>query len=110
MPSRLVLQRRGRPSHGLVVFLHLLFKLMSLVLYIFGWFLTSSFIACFILIMILLSADFWIVKNVSGRLLAGLRKPRISMKSLPTMLLSDLLQIIFILCHKEKLGKQAVCK
>jgi hypothetical protein len=56
-----------------VVFLHLLFKLVSLVLYLFGWFLTSSFIACFILIMLLLSADFWIVKNVTGRLLAGLR-------------------------------------
>merc|ERR1719369_2497141 len=32
-----------------------------------------SFLACFIPVMLLLSADFWVVKNVSGRLLAGLR-------------------------------------
>jgi hypothetical protein len=77
-----VVQRRGRPSHSLVVFLHLLFKLVSLVLYLFGWFLTSSFIACFILIMLLLSADFWIVKNVTGRLLAGLRHAIIMMSTI----------------------------
>ena len=72
--GRLVLQRRGRPAHCLVVFQHLLFKVLSVVLYLFGWFLTPSFVASFILIMLLLSADFWIVKNVSGRLLAGLRE------------------------------------
>ena len=32
-----------------------------------------SYVMTFVTITILLSADFWLVKNVSGRLLAGLR-------------------------------------
>ena len=67
---RIVTQRVGRPSHGLVVLLHAVFKLSALVLYLFT---LQSFITTFILVIILLSADFWVVKNISGRLLAGLR-------------------------------------
>ena len=37
-----------------------------------GWF-SDSFIGSFVLIILLLSLDFWTVKNVSGRILAGLR-------------------------------------
>ena len=37
-----------------------------------GWF-SYSFIWSFVLIILLLSLDFWTVKNVSGRILAGLR-------------------------------------
>ena len=57
----------------MVVVLHTAFKLSALITYLCASILTSSFIACFITVMILLSADFWIVKNISGRLLAGLR-------------------------------------
>ncbi|XP_023333805.1 Golgi apparatus membrane protein TVP23 homolog B [Eurytemora carolleeae] len=71
--DRIIEQKQGRPSHTMILVLHLMFKMMSLALYMFGWLLTSSFIACFIMITLLLSADFWIVKNISGRLLAGLR-------------------------------------
>ena len=57
----------------MVVILHTAFKLSALIIYLCASILTTSFIACFITVMILLSADFWIVKNISGRLLAGLR-------------------------------------
>ena len=70
---RIVQQKIGRPSQKLVVFLHVIFKLLAFIVYMAASIISRSFIACFILVMMLLSADFWIVKNVSGRLLAGLR-------------------------------------
>ena len=66
----MVRQRQGRPSHGSVVLLHVVFKLAALLLYMLA---LHSFITTFILVTLLLSADFWVVKNVCGRLLAGLR-------------------------------------
>ena len=68
--SRVVRQRQGRPSHGSVVILHVAFKLVALLLYMLT---LHSFITTFILVTLLLSADFWVVKNICGRLLAGLR-------------------------------------
>jgi hypothetical protein len=55
-----------------VVF-HLLFKVAALFIYIFGSWFTSNFIFTFVICIILLAFDFWTVKNVSGRLLVGLR-------------------------------------
>jgi len=72
-PDRIVHQKLGRPSNTMVVMLHTVFKLSALITYLCASILTRSFIACFIVVMLLLSADFWIVKNISGRLLAGLR-------------------------------------
>merc|ERR1712179_513958 len=72
-PDRIVQQKLGRPSNTMVVILHTAFKVSALIIYLCASILTSSFIACFITVMILLSADFWVVKNISGRLLAGLR-------------------------------------
>jgi len=69
-PNRVVRQRQGRPSHGSVVILHVAFKLVALLLYLLT---LHSFITTFILVTLLLSADFWVVKNICGRLLAGLR-------------------------------------
>ena len=57
----------------MVVLLHTIFKGLALTVYLGSSFIMNSFIASFIFIMMLLSADFWVVKNVSGRLLAGLR-------------------------------------
>ena len=68
--SRVVRQRQGRPSHGSVVILHVAFKLVAVLLYLIT---LHSFITTFILVTLLLSADFWVVKNICGRLLAGLR-------------------------------------
>ena len=46
------------------------FKLVAVLLYLLT---LHSFITTFILVTLLLSADFWVVKNICGRLLAGLR-------------------------------------
>ena len=73
MVCRIIQQKIGRPSQKLVVALHTVFKLLAFLIYMTASIISSSFIACFILVMMLLSADFWVVKNVSGRLLAGLR-------------------------------------
>lgn len=37
-----------------------------------GWF-VNSFITSFVIIVLLLSMDFWTVKNITGRLMVGLR-------------------------------------
>ena len=60
-------------QHPLVVIFHLLFKALAIFFYIFGHWLTQSFIFTFVLCILLLAFDFWTVKNVSGRLLVGLR-------------------------------------
>jgi hypothetical protein len=54
-------------------FFHLLFKSAALFFYLFGSMFTDSFIFTFVFCIVLLAFDFWVVKNVSGRLLVGLR-------------------------------------
>ncbi|XP_025831383.1 uncharacterized Golgi apparatus membrane protein-like protein CG5021 isoform X2 [Agrilus planipennis] len=59
--------------HPYVTFFHLCFRVTSIVAYIMcGWF-SSSFITSFVVVVILLSMDFWTVKNITGRLMVGLR-------------------------------------
>jgi len=73
--------RLSQSSHPIVIIFHLLFKTLALLLYLFGgWFSTSkngnsgaNFIVVTVFCIFLLSADFWTVKNVTGRLLVGLR-------------------------------------
>jgi hypothetical protein len=52
---------------------HFLFKSLALFIYVFGSWFTTNFIFTFVLCIIFLAFDFWIVKNISGRLLVGLR-------------------------------------
>eukprot|EP00126_Sphaerothecum_destruens_P010589 Sdes_comp20781_c0_seq1m16863 len=56
-----------------VVFFHLLFKSLAIFAYLFCQWFSDNFVMNFIFIVVLLSFDFWTVKNVSGRLLVGLR-------------------------------------
>ncbi|XP_010019214.1 PREDICTED: Golgi apparatus membrane protein TVP23 homolog A-like, partial [Nestor notabilis] len=59
--------------HPLATFFHLFFRVSAIVTYLLcDWF-SNSFVACFVTILLLLSFDFWSVKNVTGRLLVGLR-------------------------------------
>ncbi|KAI8814723.1 hypothetical protein BJ742DRAFT_671449, partial [Cladochytrium replicatum] len=60
-------------SHPTVLFFHLLFRSLALLTYLFSSLLFSSFILAFVIIILFLAFDFWTVKNVSGRLLVGLR-------------------------------------
>ena len=60
-------------QHPAAIFFHLLFKGLAIFIYIFGSWFTTNFIFTFVLCIVLLAFDFWTVKNVSGRLLVGLR-------------------------------------
>jgi hypothetical protein len=60
-------------SHPTVLIFHLLFKILALTFYLFSYWVFKEYIFAFILVILCLAADFWTVKNVSGRLLVGLR-------------------------------------
>ncbi|XP_028978007.1 Golgi apparatus membrane protein TVP23 homolog A [Esox lucius] len=65
--------RRAWIPHPLASFLHLFFRVAAIVTYLVcDWF-SKSFTSCFVMIITLLSCDFWSVKNVTGRVLVGLR-------------------------------------
>ena len=49
------------------------FRVGALIAYLLCLFISDNFVLNFILIVALLSMDFWTIKNVSGRLLVGLR-------------------------------------
>ncbi|KAM7002754.1 Golgi apparatus membrane protein TVP23 homolog A-like [Tautogolabrus adspersus] len=59
--------------HPLASFFHLFFRVIAIVTYLFCDLISENFASCFVLIITLLSFDFWSVKNVTGRLLVGLR-------------------------------------
>lgn len=68
----------AQSAHPAVIVFHLLFKALAILVYVFGgWFVPSSggsqFIIMTVFIILLLAADFWVVKNVTGRFLVGLR-------------------------------------
>jgi len=68
-----VVENRWRIKHPVVTFFHLLFRTLALIAYLLcGWF-SDSFIGSFVAIILLLSLDFWTVKNITGRIMAGLR-------------------------------------
>ncbi|KAJ1881559.1 Golgi apparatus membrane protein tvp23 [Coemansia sp. RSA 486] len=60
-------------SHPLALLFLILFKSCALALYLLGNFFTDNFILIFVLCVLTLAVDFWTVKNISGRLLVGLR-------------------------------------
>ena len=60
-------------SHPTACIFHILFKLLALLFFtIFGFFIEHK-IYCYIVVLTLNAFDFWTVKNVSGRLMVGLR-------------------------------------
>ena len=64
-------------THPVACLFHCLFKLGAIFLYVFcGWrgpVIGANFITVTVFCILLLAADFWVVKNVTGRLLVGLR-------------------------------------
>lgn len=60
-------------KHPIASFFHLFFRLSALIVYLICNILSSSFVVKFLLVVFCLSLDFWTVKNVTGRLLVGLR-------------------------------------
>ncbi|XP_034443530.1 Golgi apparatus membrane protein TVP23 homolog A-like isoform X1 [Hippoglossus hippoglossus] len=59
--------------HPVASFFHLFFRVLAIVAYLLCDWISQNFAPCFVLIITLLSFDFWSVKNVTGRLLVGLR-------------------------------------
>ena len=62
-----------RSSHPFAAFFHLAFKAGALTLYLFGTWFSIDYVSLFVVSVLLLAFDFWTVKNVTGRLLVGLR-------------------------------------
>jgi len=58
----------------ITIFFHCIFKALALIAYLLsGIFFSNSYIFTFVMVTLLSAFDFWTVKNVSGRLLVGLR-------------------------------------
>ncbi|KAL7751766.1 Golgi apparatus membrane protein tvp23 [Sorochytrium milnesiophthora] len=62
-----------RSSHPVALFFHLFFRVAAVVMYLVGYYLIQNFILVFVICVLLLAFDFWTVKNITGRLLVGLR-------------------------------------
>lgn len=52
---------------------HFFFRIAAILIYFFCTWFTYSFVVPFVLVLISISFDFWFVKNISGRVLVGLR-------------------------------------
>lgn len=60
--------------HPLSAFFHVFFRASALIVYlILSNFVRGHFVELFLTVVLLLAFDFWTVKNVSGRLMVGLR-------------------------------------
>lgn len=59
--------------HPVAGLFHIGFKLLAFLVYLIGGLIASSTVGIFISTVLLLAADFWVTKNVTGRLLVGLR-------------------------------------
>ncbi|XP_069510656.1 Golgi apparatus membrane protein TVP23 homolog C [Ambystoma mexicanum] len=65
--------KKSKIRHPVASFFHLFFRVSAVFVYLLCELLSSSFIACMVTIILLLSCDFWTVKNITGRLMVGLR-------------------------------------
>lgn len=77
--ERTWLERLKESSHPIALLFYIFFRLAPIFTYLFGSLIlslvtkNSRFILHFIMLILLVSADFWNLKNISGRLLVGLR-------------------------------------
>ncbi|XP_052203922.1 Golgi apparatus membrane protein-like protein ECHIDNA [Diospyros lotus] len=60
-------------AHPNICFFHVFFKGAALAFYILSALFVDSFVIVFVITVLLAALDFWVVKNVSGRILVGLR-------------------------------------
>lgn len=64
---------RRKFKHPVAALFYVIFKFLAFLFYLFGGLFGQDFISTFVAVILLISMDFWVVKNVTGRLLAGLR-------------------------------------
>lgn len=78
VPTSLI-DRLKQSSHPIALLFYMTFRLAPIFIYLFGNLFIglitqkNKFILHFIILILLISADFWNLKNISGRLLVGLR-------------------------------------
>mmetsp|Transcript_5316 Transcript_5316/g.8141 ORF Transcript_5316/g.8141 Transcript_5316/m.8141 type:complete len:267 (-) Transcript_5316:100-900(-) len=62
-------------GHPIPAFFHIFFKAAAVCIYLLGGVVkhSTNFITVTVVCILLLAADFWVVKNITGRLLVGLR-------------------------------------
>ncbi|KAI9249586.1 hypothetical protein EDC94DRAFT_683259 [Helicostylum pulchrum] len=65
--------KNKKKSHPIAALFFLLFRVGALLTYLLGSIFTNNFTFVFVITILLLAFDFWTVKNISGRLLVGLR-------------------------------------
>lgn len=65
-------EEKSSCTHPIVCFFHLFFKILAVAMYLILWYFVD-FVIGFIIIVICVAVDFWTTKNVTGRLLVGLR-------------------------------------
>lgn len=64
---------RNGLKHPAASLFHILFRTLAIIVYLFCTSFGGGITLTFVLVVMLLAADFWTVKNVTGRLLVGLR-------------------------------------
>ena len=62
-----------KANHPCVCVWHFAVKIGAVVCYLLGGFFSDRYVAQFLSVVLLCAVDFWIVKNVTGRILVGLR-------------------------------------
>lgn len=68
-----LIRRLRESSHPVATLFFLVLRLAPLAIYIFGSWFISNPVLVFISVSLAVAADFWNIKNISGRLLVGLR-------------------------------------
>jgi len=68
-----VLSWLAASKHPKICFFHLFFKLVALVSYLLFRHVSGDYVITFIVTVVATALDFWTVKNVTGRILVGLR-------------------------------------
>ncbi|XP_055096639.1 Golgi apparatus membrane protein TVP23 homolog B-like [Symphalangus syndactylus] len=69
---QLIDQKNPKIRYSVVSFFYLLFQVSAIIVYLLCELFSSSFIACMMTIILLLSCGFWASKNITGRLMVGL--------------------------------------
>jgi len=66
-------EAKDKLKHPIVAMFHVLFRAAAILVYVFGGFFFEGYISIVVTVLVLLCLDFWTVKNVTGRILVGLR-------------------------------------
>jgi len=66
-------ESKDKLRHPIVAVFHVLFRAAAILVYLFGGFFFEGYISIVVTVLVLLCLDFWTVKNVTGRIMVGLR-------------------------------------